>query len=218
MRKFVTVLGLGLALGCFGACGDDLGTPKPDGGGPDGGKPQLDGGAGASEAGPVALDGGNKSEANSGEAGAGDLSDIANSGVLDTGGVADAPSIPDLAKDTSPLSFVDGGVDAGTVDTGSGVDATKDFPAGVDSGIVDGAAQIEVGQIEVGIDSLGPLDGSSLSLVVPAAGERFSPPLPNADSLPSGVWYCDMGTVHWAQGDRGTGKCPICGMDLVQKT
>ena len=35
MRKFVSILGLGLLLGCFGACGSDSGTPSPDGGGPE---------------------------------------------------------------------------------------------------------------------------------------------------------------------------------------
>lgn len=95
---------------------------------------------------------------------------------------------------------------------GGGVDATADCAAGVDGTIADAE-----GALDVGIDSSVTYDGSVQFLVVPPAGERFSPALPNASSLPSGVWYCDMGKVHWAQGEQGTGKCPICGMDLVQK-
>jgi hypothetical protein len=214
MRKFVSILGLGLLLGCFGACGSDSGTPSPDGGGPDGGKAGVDGG-GSSEAGHPALDGGNKSEASPADVGADDLpapgdSGIGGGGLVDGAGAVDVLVSPDLAADTSLHPIV---VDGGPVDAGSSVDVTGDHPVGVDGGSVD------TGSLnEVGFDSSGPLDGSGLSLVVPLSGERFSPPLPNADSLPSGVWYCDMGTVHWAQGEKGTGTCPICGMDLVQKS
>src|SRR5690606_7557773 len=39
---------------------------------------------------------------------------------------------------------------------------------------------------------------------VPAEGVEFDPPvLP--EQLPDDVWYCDMGTVHWAQGEEGDG-------------
>src|ERR1019366_3389937 len=61
MKKFVSTLGLGLLLGCFGACGSDSGTPHSDGGGPDGGKSGGDG-SGSSEVGHSALDVGNQSE------------------------------------------------------------------------------------------------------------------------------------------------------------
>jgi hypothetical protein len=58
---------------------------------------------------------------------------------------------------------------------------------------------------------------SDQTLEIPLACEGFNPPLPNAVSLPWGTWYCDMKSVHWAQGENGTGKCPLCGMDLVLK-
>jgi hypothetical protein len=217
MKKFVSTLGLGLLLGCFGACGSDSGTPHPDGGGPDGGgsdggKSQLDGG-GLSEAGHASNDGGNKNEATPADVGAND--DVAigvgggDGGIADSGTVTDAPSNSDQAVDSSlHLVVADGGTDApGLLDT------SVDGPAVIDVGRGDAGSAIEVG-----IDSLGVIDGSGLSLVIPQAGERFSPPLPNANSLPSGVWYCDMGTVHWAQSEKGTGTCPICGMNLVQKS
>ena len=217
MKKFVSTLGLGLLLGCFAACGGDLGAPPPPDAGPDGGK-SADGG-GSSAAGHPALDGGNKSETSLADVGVdvgvddlpapGD-SGIGGGGLVDGGGAVDVLVGPDLAADTSLHPIV---LDSGPVDAGSLVDVTSDHPVGVDGGSVD------TGSLnEVGFDSSGPLDGSGLSVVVPLSGERFSPPLPNADSLPSGVWYCDMGTVHWAQGEKGTGTCPICGMDLVQKS
>ncbi len=51
---------------------------------------------------------------------------------------------------------------------------------------------------------------------VPAAGKKFDPPV-RAEQLPLGAWYCDMGTVHWAQMDEGNHTCPFCKMDLKQK-
>lgn len=47
-------------------------------------------------------------------------------------------------------------------------------------------------------------------------GTKFDPPVEVAQ-IPVGAWYCDMGTVHYARMDQGDGKCPICGMNLVQK-
>lgn len=51
---------------------------------------------------------------------------------------------------------------------------------------------------------------------VPADGKEFKPPV-CAEQLPSGAWYCDMGTVHWAQMKEGAHTCPICKMDLKKK-
>jgi hypothetical protein len=51
---------------------------------------------------------------------------------------------------------------------------------------------------------------------VPPAGRQFSPPV-RADQLPTGAWYCDMGTVHWAQMNQGNHQCPLCKMDLKHK-
>ena len=51
---------------------------------------------------------------------------------------------------------------------------------------------------------------------VPADGKKFTPPV-RVEQLPAGAWYCDMGTVHWAQMNEGDHKCPFCKMDLKQK-
>ena len=51
---------------------------------------------------------------------------------------------------------------------------------------------------------------------VPADGKKFDPPVTPAQ-LPPGAWYCDMGTVHWAQMNEGNKTCPICKMTLKQK-
>lgn len=51
---------------------------------------------------------------------------------------------------------------------------------------------------------------------VAAAGTKFEPAV-QAEQLPAGAWYCDMGTVHWAGTDKpDDGKCPECGMELKQ--
>lgn len=51
---------------------------------------------------------------------------------------------------------------------------------------------------------------------VAAAGTKFDPPIEPA-KLPDGVWYCDMGTVHYARAEKGDGTCEICGMQLKEK-
>jgi hypothetical protein len=213
MKKFVSTLGLGLLLGCLGACGSDSGWPHPDGGGPDGGKSGGDGG-GSSEAGHSSLDAGDKSVVSPADVGVADQPILGDSGIdgstfADAGNGVEVQVSPDQAPDTSLHPVV---VDGSPADAGT-LDVTGDRPSGVDGGSVDAASLNDVG-----FDSVGPLDGAGLSLVIPQAGEKFSPPLPNANSLPSGVWYCDMGTVHWAQGEKGTGTCPVCGMGLVQKS
>lgn len=48
------------------------------------------------------------------------------------------------------------------------------------------------------------------------AGSTFDPAV-QAEQLPAGAWYCDMGTVHWAGEQKPEdGKCPECGMKLKQ--
>ncbi len=49
---------------------------------------------------------------------------------------------------------------------------------------------------------------------VSAEGNEFDPPVQVAQ-LPSDVWYCDMGTVHYARAEEGDGVCPLCEMKLV---
>jgi hypothetical protein len=51
---------------------------------------------------------------------------------------------------------------------------------------------------------------------VPAEGKKFDPAV-QVGQLPVGAWYCDMGTVHWAQMNEGNHTCPFCKMDLKQK-
>ncbi|MGM0578857.1 MAG: hypothetical protein ACQEXJ_24250 [Myxococcota bacterium] len=49
---------------------------------------------------------------------------------------------------------------------------------------------------------------------VAEAGTKFDPPIPS-EKLPEGVWYCDMGTVHWAGQDKPEeGRCPLCKMKV----
>ena len=48
-----------------------------------------------------------------------------------------------------------------------------------------------------------------------AEGKRFDPPVEKSE-IPAGAWMCDMGTVHFAAGEKHD-KCPVCGMKLVQK-
>lgn len=47
-------------------------------------------------------------------------------------------------------------------------------------------------------------------------GSRFDPPV-KPEQIPTGVWYCDMGTVEYATLVKGEGDCPVCGMMLKQK-
>lgn len=47
-------------------------------------------------------------------------------------------------------------------------------------------------------------------------GQHFDPAI-QAESLPSGSYYCDMGTVHYARSEKGDHTCPICKMKLTLK-
>lgn len=51
---------------------------------------------------------------------------------------------------------------------------------------------------------------------VPAEGAPFEPAI-QKDQLPDGVYYCDMGTVHYARGEQGDNRCPLCNMMLTYK-
>ncbi len=53
-------------------------------------------------------------------------------------------------------------------------------------------------------------------VTVPKAGKKLEPAI-KPDKLPSGAWYCDMGTVHYARMDEGDKTCPVCKMKLKQK-
>ena len=62
-----------------------------------------------------------------------------------------------------------------------------------------------------------PLASMPEAVEVGPEGTEFDPPV-EVTQIPEGVWYCDMGTVHYARTTEGDGKCTICGMNLVQKT
>ena len=53
-------------------------------------------------------------------------------------------------------------------------------------------------------------------VAVAPEGSTFDPPV-RVDQLPTGVWYCDMGTVHYARLEEGDGRCPVCGMTLSHR-
>ena len=59
--------------------------------------------------------------------------------------------------------------------------------------------------------------GSSAAKMVTVApnGTKFDPPVEKSQ-IPEGTWICDMGSVHYARGEKGDGKCPLCSMDLKQ--
>jgi hypothetical protein len=57
---------------------------------------------------------------------------------------------------------------------------------------------------------------SAEKVAVSAEGTKFDPAVPVAQ-IPDEAWACVMGgTVHYAAMDKGTGKCAICKMNLVQ--
>ncbi|MGM0578836.1 MAG: hypothetical protein ACQEXJ_24145 [Myxococcota bacterium] len=58
--------------------------------------------------------------------------------------------------------------------------------------------------------------GEAVVVEVPAEGKEFDPAI-EVTQVPEGAWYCDMGTVHWAQMEEGEGRCPVCKMKLVKK-
>lgn len=53
--------------------------------------------------------------------------------------------------------------------------------------------------------------------VVAASGSRFDPPV-KIEAVPENSWYCDMGTVHYAQSEAGDKTCKLCKMKLMHKS
>jgi hypothetical protein len=70
--------------------------------------------------------------------------------------------------------------------------------------------------ITTGNSSISSAQGNLPAVEVPAEGKKFEPPV-RVQQLPAGAWYCDMGTVHWAQMNEANHVCPFCKMDLKQK-
>ena len=50
----------------------------------------------------------------------------------------------------------------------------------------------------------------------PHGGTHHDPAIAKSE-VPEGAWYCDMGSVHYHQTEKGDGTCPICKMKLKQK-
>jgi len=158
MKKFVSTVGLSLLLGCLGGCGDDLGTPTPDGGKADGGG-NADGGV-KIDGGPSASDGGGKVDLGAVDVGPVDSAVVVDAGAVDVIPNGDASGGPDVSRDTTLTPVV---LDGGAWDTGpaldsaadGAVDGAGDHPAGLDGGGADTGSPLEVG-----IDSDPGIDGS----------------------------------------------------------
>lgn len=58
--------------------------------------------------------------------------------------------------------------------------------------------------------------GGDGSWIISATGSRFEPPIQIA-AVPDNAWYCDMGTVHYAQSQAGDKTCKLCKMKLKHK-
>ncbi len=69
---------------------------------------------------------------------------------------------------------------------------------------------------EVKVERTIVIDEVKVDLALDEAGTKLEPPVDPAE-LPSGAWYCDMGTVHFARTVKGDGECGLCGMKLKQK-
>jgi len=61
-----------------------------------------------------------------------------------------------------------------------------------------------------------PVTPQQGKVALSAEGVSFKPPI-QAEALPSGAYYCDMGTVHYARSEQGDGVCPVCKMKLSHK-
>lgn len=57
-------------------------------------------------------------------------------------------------------------------------------------------------------------ENPGLEVKVAPDGTVFQPPV-RVEQLPGGVWYCDLGTVHYARQEEGAGRCAKCGMELT---
>jgi hypothetical protein len=77
--------------------------------------------------------------------------------------------------------------------------------------------QIAAEKVQQALDAGEQLGEEGLDEVeVSMNGSEFDPPV-QISQIPAGAWYCDMGTVHYAQLTRGDGLCRKCGMSLSQR-
>lgn len=70
-------------------------------------------------------------------------------------------------------------------------------------------AEAEATGSEAPAEAEGPVE-------VAADGTVFDPPI-SPDRLPDGVYFCDMGTTHYARADYDGERCPECNMMLTLK-
>lgn len=61
-----------------------------------------------------------------------------------------------------------------------------------------------------------PASQETGTVEVAADGTVFDPPI-SPDRLPDGVYYCDMGTTHYARAHYNGERCPECNMMLTLK-
>lgn len=59
--------------------------------------------------------------------------------------------------------------------------------------------------------------GSDGAWSIAPTGSKFEPPIQIA-AVPDQAWYCDMGTVHYAQSQAGDKTCKLCKMKLKHKS
>ncbi|TXD38127.1 hypothetical protein FRC98_04310 [Lujinxingia vulgaris] len=68
-------------------------------------------------------------------------------------------------------------------------------------------------------EAAAPAEGEAEELPmveVSAEGTEFDPPV-QPEQIPEGVYYCDMGTVHYAIANDGSTRCTLCNMMLTKK-
>ncbi len=76
--------------------------------------------------------------------------------------------------------------------------------------------QIAAEKVSQAMQAGADADGQLPQVEVAPEGRRFDPPV-QVTQLPAGSWYCDLGTVHYARGQEGDGRCPVCGMALSRR-
>ncbi|RVU42631.1 hypothetical protein EA187_15705 [Lujinxingia sediminis] len=71
---------------------------------------------------------------------------------------------------------------------------------------------------EAAEEAAAPAEAEELPMVeVSAEGTKFDPPV-QPEQIPEGVYYCDMGTVHYAIANDGSTRCTLCNMMLTKKS
>ncbi|QDG49491.1 hypothetical protein FIV42_01675 [Persicimonas caeni] len=112
------------------------------------------------------------------------------------------------------LTLVAVGCDKARADNHAHDEANAEAPAEQKAGDDEEAKPEEAKQEEAKQEEA--KQGELEQVEVAKAGQKFDPAI-QAEQLPAGAWYCDMGTVHWAAMEKPEGgKCPECNMALKQ--